>query len=177
MPIAVVNATPMGGLPCVRSLRIIPTFRSRTFGKLASVLESAKPIGSLYSPVLDLQPTHPSKFAFIVCNQRQPCNHGMRSDPEIVVSDHLASRFQLRPNRSVRFCRRFRQGECGQHMHELTQSLKRCNSLHALCRAIEQLAVGNHRNGGLPGTELAESAQNFFRSVLPDVNTDIRVQQ
>jgi transposase len=38
----------------------------------------------------------------------------MRSDPEIVVSDHLASRFQFRPNRSVRFGRRFRQGDCGQ---------------------------------------------------------------
>ncbi len=47
--------------------------------------------GSLDSPVLDLQPTHPPKFAFVVCNQCQPSNHGMRSDPEIVVSDHLAS--------------------------------------------------------------------------------------
>ena len=65
----------------------------------------------------------------------------MRSDPEMVVSDHLASRFQRRPNRSVRFDRRFRQGERWQKMHELT--LKRPNPLLALGGAIEQLAVGN----------------------------------
>ena len=67
----------------------------------------------------------------------------MRSDPEMVVSGHFASRFQPRPNRSVRFDRRFRQGERWQKMHELTQPLKRPNPLLALGGAIEQLAVGN----------------------------------
>jgi len=80
--------------------------------------------GSLDSPVLDLQPTHPPKFAFIVCNQCQPCHHvcnqcqpchhGMRRDPKIVVSDYFASRFQLRPNRSVRFGRRRRENDSPQ---------------------------------------------------------------
>src|ERR1700676_716284 len=84
-----------------------------------------------------------AEIRFIVCNQCQPCNHGMRSDPETVVSDHLASRFQRRPNRSVGFDRRFRQGERWQKMHELTQPLKRPNPLLALGGAIEQLAVGN----------------------------------
>lgn len=60
----------------------------------------------------------------------------MRSDPEIVIADHLAPRFQLRPNRSIRFGRRFRQEECRQQMHELTQPLKRRNPLGALCRVI-----------------------------------------
>src|ERR1019366_8237833 len=123
--------------------------------------------GSLDGPVLDLQPTHSPKFAFIVCNQCQACNHGMRSDPEIVVSDHLPFRFQLRPNRSVCFGRRFRQGERGQQMHELPQPLKRRNPLLALGGAIEQLAIGNDRKRGFPGTELTESAQNFFRPFLP----------
>lgn len=45
---------------------------------------------SLDSPVLDLQTPHPPEFALIVCDQCQPGNHGMRSDPEIVVADHLA---------------------------------------------------------------------------------------
>jgi len=73
----------------------------------------------------------PPKFAFVVCNQCQPGSHGMRSDPEIVVSDHLALRFQLGTNRSVRFGRRFRQRERGQPMHKLAQSLERLNPLRA----------------------------------------------
>ena len=71
---------------------------------------------------------HPTEFALIICNQRQPCNHRVRSDPEIVIFDHLASRFQLRPNRSVRFGRRFRQRERGQKLHKLAQSTVSCGS-------------------------------------------------
>ena len=64
----------------------------------------------LDSPVLELQPTHP-KFAFIVCELRQPCNHGMRSDPEIVVSGSLGpsplaqlfGRLSLGPSRLCSF--------------------------------------------------------------------------
>jgi hypothetical protein len=70
--------------------------------------------GLLDSPALDLQPTHPPKFAFIVCNQCQPCHHGMHRDLKIVVSDHFASRFHLRPNRSVRFGRRRRENDSPQ---------------------------------------------------------------
>ena len=67
---------------------------------------------SLNGPVLHLQPTHPPELPFVVCNQGQPCCHGMRRDPQIVVSDHLALRFQLGANRSIGFGRCVRQGHC-----------------------------------------------------------------
>jgi hypothetical protein len=76
-------------------------------------------------PILNLQPPHPAEFSFVVCNQRQPYRDCMRSDPQIVVSDRLALRFQLRPNRSVRFGGCFRQVREAPLTHE-TVLIARC---------------------------------------------------
>ena len=62
-------------------------------------------------------------------------------------------------------------------MDELTQSLKRGNPLLALSCPIEQLSISDDRKHSFSWTELPESAQNFLRSFLPDVDTDVRVQQ
>src|SRR5208337_594340 len=57
------------------------------------------------------------------------------------------------------------------------QPLQRRNPLFALGCPIEQLSISNHGKPCFSRTELAESAQHFLRSFLPDVNTDVRIQQ
>ncbi len=104
----------------------------------------------------------------MVGNQCQPRNYGMRRDPEIVIADYLAHRFQFRPNRSISFGCRFRQGERGQQLQKLTQPLARRNPLRALGCAIKQLTISNNGKRRFSGTKLTESAQDFVWPLLPD---------
>src|SRR5437879_12080720 len=57
------------------------------------------------------------------------------------------------------------------------QSLKRCAALLAFCCPVEQLSISNDRKHRFSGAELAESRQDFLRSFLADVSTNICVQQ
>ena len=57
------------------------------------------------------------------------------------------------------------------------QSLKRCAALLAFCCPVEQLSISNDRKHRFSGAQLAESPQDFLRSFLADVNTNICVQQ
>src|SRR5215469_2417865 len=101
----------------------------------------------------------------------------MRDDPKIIVSDHLALRFQFGANGSVGLSRGFRQGERGKQIDEFTQPLKRRHWSVALRRSVKQFPVGNDRKHCFSGTQLPEPAQDLIRSLLTDVNADVRVQQ
>src|SRR6267154_197764 len=49
--------------------------------------------------------------------------------------------------------------------------------MRALGRSVEQFAIGDDREGGFSRTELLKPLQDFLRPFLPDVNTDVRIQQ
>src|SRR5580692_5085624 len=44
-------------------------------------------------PVLELQARDALEFAFIVCDESEPCGFGVGRDPEIVAADHLTMGF------------------------------------------------------------------------------------
>src|SRR5260370_3223242 len=95
----------------------------------------------------------------------------------IVVSDHLAIQFEFSTDRSASFGGCFGQRECWQHTDEFMQLLNRSNPLFAFRRPVEQLSIGNDRKDSFSWTQLAKSAQHFFRPFLPNVNANICVQQ
>ena len=70
---------------------------------------------------------------------------GMRRNPQVVISDHCALRFQICANRSVGLCRRFRQRERRKHADEFSEALQSRSALRTFICPVEQLSKSNYR--------------------------------
>jgi hypothetical protein len=49
-------------------------------------------------PILDCQAGNPDEFPFIVCYKRNSKRNGMRGNPQIIISDHMARLLQFCPD-------------------------------------------------------------------------------
>src|ERR1700693_181224 len=132
---------------------------------------------ALSRPVLHLQPAHPPELSLVIGDQRQSCRQRVRSNPEIVVADHLALRLQLGTHLSVGFGSAFRQSQSRQQADQLPEPLQSCRPLSTLGSAVEQFAIRDDRKRRFSRTQAAESPQDLLRPALPDVDADVRVQQ
>src|SRR6266849_5388971 len=133
--------------------------------------------GPLHRPVLHLQTPHSPELPLVVGDQRQPRRLGVRGNPQVVISDHLALAFQFRSDRSISVRRRFRQAQHGNHLPKLPQRLQRRRALPAFLRPVHQFAKRNHREDCLSLLERAKPSQHLLRLFSPDVNANARVQQ
>src|SRR5450755_3185447 len=100
----------------------------------------------------------------------------MGGNPQIVVPDHLALRFQVGTNPSVGISRGFRHRKCRQQADKFAQSLEGCKPLMALGGAVQQFSISDDRKCRFSRPEPLESAQYLPWSFLPNIDADIRVQ-